>query len=103
MQRQGRYKVLDCRWDPDTSPNSIGPMEDPLRPSPNTRKRLHRLLDMLLTYPSAESIGQAGKILAGYPWLRDAWEPRITEACERLHDEAQARLRELQTRRSRDG
>ena len=60
---------------------------------------LHRLLDMLLTYPSAESIAQAGKILAGYPWLRAEWEPRLIEACELLHSEAQARLRELQTRR----
>ena len=99
MQRQGRYKVLDCRWDPNTTPNTIGPTEDPRRPSPNTRKRLHRCMDMLLTYPSAESIAQAGKILAGYPWLRAEWEPRLIEACELLHSEAQARLRELQTRR----
>ena len=98
MQRQDRYE----RWTVAGTPTPALTLSDPRKthsgPSPNTRKRLHRFMDMLLTYPSPGSIAQADKILAGYPWLRAEWEPRIIEACERLHDEARearAHIRDL--------
>lgn len=92
-----KYKTFDCRWDPDCDLNGIGPMDpDPLNnPSQQTRKRNRRFLEMLLTYPSVQSIAQADRILAGYPYLREEWGPRITAACHQLLDEARARLRDL--------
>jgi hypothetical protein len=75
-----RY-MLDWRWDPDTDINSLGPLErDPSNPSPRSRRRLHRILEMLLYVPSEEGIVQADKILAAYPYLRDEYGPRITAA-----------------------
>jgi hypothetical protein len=79
-----RY-ALDCRWNPDTDVNSLGPLErDPDNPSPRSRHRLHRILEILLYAPSTESIVQADKILAAYPYLRDEYGPRITAAERRL-------------------
>jgi hypothetical protein len=66
---------------PHTNINSLGPLErNPDHPSPRTRRHLHHLLQQLLYQPNKAAIVQADKILAGYPYLRDEWGPRISAA-----------------------
>ena len=85
---QHKFKSLDCRWDPNTDINSLGPLErNPSNPSRRTRERNRRLLEILLDTPTAWSIAQADKILAAYPYLRDQWGPRITAAVAGIEGE----------------
>jgi hypothetical protein len=55
-------------------------VRDPSNPSPRSRRRYRRILDMLLYAPSEDAIVQADKIIAAHPYLRDEYGPRITAA-----------------------
>lgn len=82
-----------CRWSPDTDPNSLGPCEDPDHPSRTTRRRHRLLLDMLL---EGDSLTDAYKIVAAYPYLRAEYGPKLKErSAEIRRRETRDRLHSL--------
>jgi hypothetical protein len=59
-----------------TSGNSVGPCEDPDRPSRMTQRRHRLLLDMML---HGDDLTDVYKIVAAYPYLRCEYAPKLKE------------------------
>jgi hypothetical protein len=70
------YRAIDCHWSPDIDPNSVGPCEDPDRPSRKTQRRHRLLLDMML---HGDDLTDVYKIVAAYPYLRCEYAPKLKE------------------------
>ena len=79
------YHAINCRWSPDTDPNSVGPCEDPDHPSRTTQRRHHLLLDMLL---HGDDLTDAYKIVAAYPYLRAEYVPKLKERATEIRRRA---------------
>ena len=79
------YRAIDCRWSPAIDPNSVGPCEDPDRPSRMTQRRHRLLLDMML---HGDDLTDVYKIVAAYPYLRCEYAPKLKERAAEIRRRA---------------
>lgn len=88
------HLAIDCRWDPDTDLNAVGPCEDPDHPSRVTKRRHRLLLNMLLL---GNDLTDARKILSAYPYLQSEYAGKIRVREEEIRRAARLeQLRALQ-------
>src|SRR5579862_312500 len=91
------YHTIDCRWDPDTDPNSLGRCDDPDHPSRTTQRRLRRLMEMLLYSGGGGALTDAYKIVAAYPFLLPEYALKLKERSAEIR--RQKTLERLRARR----